>query len=252
MKFFQVIIILIIISLVFVSCNKTSDTLTASASLNIINAINLSNPIVTDFTPLAPKGGTESPLLYYYLANQIGYASYYELGYYVGETALTISQIDDTAKLIWQGMFNLPLGSIHSIFFAGDTTRVDTLFTTDNIPYYLPGDSVSGVRFVNLAENAQPVLVTIQTDTTHTPIAKNIAYKSLTEFQQIPANANALNTGYTFEFRDAASDSILTTVSVNNNGYPGLFPGKSITICLIGQEGSNATVPLAGMICPNY
>lgn len=255
MKFKEVILICCLIAgtVMFFGCIKTN-TPPGTASLNIINAINLSNPIVTDFTPLNAKGQAGSELVYYNSANQIAYGNgnWYESGSYSGITSLTISQIDDTTISIWKGVLNLPIGSIHSLFFIGDTTAVDTLFTSDIIPYFPPGDSVTGIRFVNLAQNAQPVLVTIQADTTHTPIANNIPYKSITAFQQIQADANALSNGYTFEFRDVATDSILATADFYNYTNPTLLPFKSVTICLIGQFGSNAVAPISTLIYPNY
>ncbi|HSZ33171.1 MAG TPA: hypothetical protein VK772_07660 [Puia sp.] len=245
---------LLIMAIQFAStgCIKTA-TSPGSASLTIVNAVNLSNPLVTNFTPVNEKNGSRIPLEYYSIANQIGYASSYEWGSYINYTSISLSQIEDTFANIWSGTLVLPVGSIHTLFLAGDTTKVDSLFSTDVIPYIAPGDSSTGVRFVNLAQNASSVLVTIQADTTHSPIANNISYKTITPFQQLPADVNALTNGYTFEFRDEATDSILTTVSLYNYSYPAqLLPFKCETVILIGQAGTSVQVPLSGMIYPNY
>jgi hypothetical protein len=236
---------LIGLCLVVIGCAKTNG-LKGSASLNIVNAVNGSNPLVTNFTPLNGKGQIESALQYYETANQIVYAGSWESGSYTGLTSLTLSQIDDTTTSIWSGTFNLVIGSMHTLFLIGDTASVDTLFTTDIIAYFSPADSVTGVRFVNLAQYSTPVLVTIQADTTHTPITSNMAYKTMTTFQQLSANSNAQANGYTFEFRDAASDSVLTTYSY------AIVPFKSVTICLIGQEGVNVVSPLSSMLYDNF
>jgi len=247
--------ILILTSLIILSgCIKTS-TPPGTSALTIVNAIPNSNPLVTNF-----YGNTGSQiqnadtLQYYATALQIYYANWSELSSYSGKTSLSLPQISDTTTSLTNLTLNLQIGGIYSLFITGsDTAHVDTLFTKDNIPYYpFSGDSLIGVRFINLSTGSLPILITLQSDSTHTPIANNISYKTVTSFQQLSANSNALANGYTFEIRDVASDSVITTVPFNTGTYPAMFPFKSVTVCLIGQPGATAAVPQSGLIIPNY
>lgn len=231
------------------SCIKATHS-AGSAALNIVNAIPNSNPLVINFSPVNdPKLG--DTFSYYYFANEVAYGQAVEFGFYTGNQPLSLSPITDTTVTIWTGSLSLPVASIHTLFLAGtDTLHVDTLFTSDQIPYYpASGDSVTGIRFVNLATGSNPVSVDIQGGGS---IVNSLAYKGVTAFIQEPAGSNALNNGYVFEIRDAGSGNVLTTVPFNNNSYPPLLPFKSVTICLIGQPGLNAAVPLSGLIYPNY
>jgi hypothetical protein len=137
------------------SCNKIGPG-PGSATLNIINAVNGGNPLVTSFAGVSAKGQPLSLLNYFANASEIAYCSSWESGSYLGLTNLSLSQISDTLTTIWNGTLDLPIGSIHTLFLCGDTTNTDTLYITDHIPYYPISDSVAGVRFVNLISGSTP------------------------------------------------------------------------------------------------
>jgi hypothetical protein len=188
-------------------CRKTSSP-ENSAALNIVNAINNSNPIVTNFTEFNAKGILETSLQFYSTANQIPFASSWESGSYVGKTGLSIAQISDTTTTIWNGHFNLSVGSIQSLFLFGDTSSVDTLFSVDAIPFYPFSDSVAGVRFVNLVRNSQPMSINIQENPPSQTEFTDLDYKRLSSFKAYSANS-AVPGYYNFEIRDQATDSLL-------------------------------------------
>ena len=240
------IIIIGAIQLMVLGCIKTN-TPPGTSSLNIINAVPTSNLLITNFQGNGNSKITDT-LTYYNSALSIGYGGFVDIGSYSGMTHLSLSQTSDTFSSISNLTLNLKIGNIYSLFLTGtDTLHVDTLFTKDIIPYYPAVDSVTGVRFVNLSTGSMPVLVTNQADTTHTPITGNISYKTVTAFQQLSANTMAqANGGYTFEFRDVASNTILTTV------YCPIVPFKNVTVCLIGQPGVFAVVPQSGILYNNY
>jgi len=223
----------LIILFVF-SCTKTTAP-SGSAALNIVNATIGSTALVTNFN--AYNGKTIDTLQYYNTALQVYYGSSAEIGSYTGSTPLSLSDITDTTRNVYSNTLNLPVGSIHTLFMTGTLTSPDNLFTTDVIPYYpASGDSVTGVRFVNLSPGSNPISVTLQSDTTHTAIGSPIAYKSISNFQSFSANTNAENNGYTFEFRDAASDSVLATYSLN------IYLFKSQTLAFYGNTTSGFSV----------
>ena len=224
------------------SCIKTN-TAPGTSALTIVNAIPNCNAIVTNF--IGSNGNkTTDTLMYYNSALQIYYGQYSEVSAYTGTTHLSLSQASDTLLPIANMTLNMQIGGIYSLFLAGsDTTQVDTMFTKDNIPYYpASGDSLTGVRFVNLSKGGKPIFITLQSDTTHTRIQNNISYKIITSFASYPANGNAQTLGYNFEFRDAGSDSVLAT------SYLNIYLFKSQTLAFYG----NASVGYSVMSINNY
>lgn len=229
----------------FTSCIKTNGP-TGASSLNIINAIPGSNPLVTNFQPLS-SSKIQNILMWYSTALQIDYGSCKEIGSYNGMTHLSLSQIDDTLTSIYSLNLNMKVGSIYSLFLTGtDTLHVDTVLNLDHLPYFPGSDSVTGVRFANLSTGSLPVMITLQADTTHTPITGSIAYKTITPFQQFSSTIEAQANGYTFEFRDVASENVLATFNYN------IVPFVNVTVCLVGQPGTNAVTPQSVMIYNNY
>jgi hypothetical protein len=135
------------------------------------------------------------------------------------------------------------VSDIYSLFIAGTTTSLDTLFVQDNIPAYPQNDSVTGVRFVNLASGGNSITINVQGNPGQ-PLATAVAYKQITSFNQLPAAIPI--TDYTFEFRDAISDSVLTTYDLFFN------PLHNQTLVISGQNIANATVPLGIFEVNNY
>jgi len=224
------------------SCVKTIIPPGTSA-LTIVNAIPNSNAVVTNF--FGSNGGKSiDTLTYYNSALQIYYGRYTEVSSYSGPTNLSLSQTSDTLLPIANMTLNMQINGIYSLFLAGyDTTEVDTMFVKDNIPYYpTSGDSITGVRFVNLSKGGNPILITLQSDTTHTPILNNIVYKTITPFQSYSANTNAQSIGYNLEFRDVISDSILATSRLR------IYLYKSQTLAFYG----NPIVGYSVMSINNY
>jgi hypothetical protein len=224
--------------LVAYACSKNKGNFglpNTSAALTIVNLINGSNGVFTNFTPTSAKGISDS-LQYYSTAAEIYYGSFEEFSAYSGNQVLVIASSTDTLTSAWSGVLSLPIGSITSIYFAGpDTLHVDTLLIQDNIPHFPEGDSVVGVRFINLAAQSNPVLVDIQGDTTTPPLAASLSYKGATGFLTLPAtSASPSSSVYVFEFRDAVSDSLLSTYT-----YSSFYLSKSVTIALGGLGGSN-------------
>lgn len=225
-------------------CIKTMDT-SGSSAFNIVNAINGNNSILTNFQPIGPKGIFASPLQYYASANQIGYGSSWESGSYADSVSLSLFQYPDTGSIVWRGTFNFQRGSIHTLFLSGDTTSVDTLLSTDLIPYYPVSDSVAGIRIVNLIWGSQPLSVNLAgnlpTQTEFSPIG----YRQISGFNQYSANSTA-GGSYSFEIRDQASDSLLTTYQWSYT----LF--KNQTLVIIGSENVNLPQPIQVVAMNNF
>jgi hypothetical protein len=218
-------------------CIKSS-AISGSASLNLINALDSSTALVTNFQPLGSKGNFVQQLQYYATANQIPYGASWESGSYVGSVTLSLSDFSDTLHTLWSGTLDLPDGSIHSLFISGDTSAIDTLLTTDIIPFYPISDSVAGVRFINLSKGSLSMSVNLQGNLPSQTEFANLAYRQISEFKQYMANSNASGS-YTFEIRDQATGNLLcpafqwTYTVLKNN-----------TIVIAGSENPNATTPI--------
>jgi len=215
-----------------------SEGVSGSAALTIVNAIDSSTSLVPDFEPFNAKGLNQAPLEYFASASQIGYASYWEEGSYVGSVSLSLCDLTDTLRSLWKGTLDLPNGSIHTLFLSGDTSSVDTLLTTDVIPYYPLADSVAGVRFINLSKGSLPMTVNLQGNLPGQTEFSNLEYRQISSFKQYLANSSA-PANYTFEIRDQATGTLLCTA------FQWVYtPFDNYTLAIAGSENPSGTTPI--------
>jgi hypothetical protein len=238
------LLIFVIPAIGFISCTKFNSS--GSAALSIVNAIDSNSYLITDFEPGGTKGNSGALLQYFATANQIFNGSSWESGSFVGSLSISLFQGTDTVNSLWSGTFNLAPGSIHTLFLSGDTVSVDTLFTTDLIPYYASIDSVAGVRFVNLSRGSLPISVDLQGSSPTQYEFSNLTYRQISGFKQYTAGSNAPPAGYTFEIRDQQSGNLLTTISWSYS----LF--KNNTIVVGGSENPNTSTPIQAFQVNNY
>jgi len=223
-------------AIIIAGCVKTS-TPPGTSSLTIVNAMNGSSFLLTDFTPLNGKGIPVDQLEYYINAAEIYYSNALEEAR-GGETSISLYNYPDTSRSFFAGTFDLGVGKAYSLFICGDTLNTDTLFTKDSIPYYpYSGDSVVGVRFVNLAQNSMQISVNIQGDSLRTNGFSNLYYRDLSSFKSYPATSS-IPGYYIFEIRNQSTDSILSTYT----WYYDLF--KSQTIVIAGSEDPASNFPI--------
>jgi hypothetical protein len=88
----------------------------------------------------------------------------------------------------------------------GMEPNLSTVLLEDKIPLYQ--DSTSGVRFINLSPNSQPITVNIQGSTLSR--FGTLSYKQISDFKPFTTKGQNLSNGYIFEVRDAQSGSLLT------------------------------------------
>jgi hypothetical protein len=205
-KQFKLITTIIILCGPILSCNKNIAPPFAAVSLNIANANVGSQGVIPNF-------GTPG-FSYANSTLNIGYGSASNCEPEPGNISLSIVQSTDTSQTLINRQYNLKIGGIYSLFVAGSTTSPDTLFVQDNIPVLPVVDSVTGVRFVNLVQGSGPISIDILANS-GAAIVTSLAYKSISGFQQFPANSVAQGNGYIFEFRDAISDSLLASYPLN-------------------------------------
>lgn len=225
--------------LLLAACSKEK-TAPGTASLTIINAVPGSRPLIGNFS-----GG--SPIRYY-LAPDFRYNTFLvsnRISSYSGRQPLAIYQYPDTtdkSQPMFNLMLDLPVGSMHTLFLTGTLTKPDTLFVNDAVPYHPLGDSTCSFRFVNLSAGSAPVKVTIA-QKNGPPEVGSMPYKGLTGFLNYPVNA--AQEDMVFEFRDVATDRLITTYRVDGIHNPA--PGSNspwvygnFTLALIGlPDGTN-------------
>lgn len=243
-----------------VSCSKQSVPPTPS-SLTIINAVVGSAPLVTNFS------GTD-PITWYLGADQIAYNTFSTDAYgnnnqmasYSGMQRLALYQYPDTlqkSKPLFNLALNLPPGSINSLFLTGTVNAPDTLFVTDQLPFHPVSDSATGIRFVNLSPNSPPVSINILGINNGSEVAA-LPYKGITGFKSYPAT-QAISS-YIFEFRDAATGTLLTTYTadgINNTDSDPYFPSKiwrsrNTTLALIGLPNGSGDAAQTVLMINNY
>ena len=172
-------------------------TLSPLASLNIVHAsVNL-GAVKVNFTDL--KG------LYSSITTTVAYGANTPYGVNAEVSVpVTIVPVSDTTKPVLASQFTFVNGGIYSLYLAGQSTAVDTVFVKDNIPSYT--DSLYGVRFINLSYNSVPIKVTLSTAPT-TVLFSTLAYKQSSDFKSFPGKVTVATD--TFQVRNANTDSIL-------------------------------------------
>lgn len=228
---------------IVLSCHKSNSSITAPASLNIINAIPTSQPLI-------PVFGTTDIIQYFSNTIWIYYGGYYggvQLYSPVGgSNLLYVVQLTDTVptkEKLFSGTLDLAAGSIYSFFLSGDTTKADTLLVQDHIPYY--SDSTVGVRFVNLSTGSQPISVNLVGNAASQTEFSGLGYRQISSFKSYPAT---LNVGglYTFEVRDQASGNLLYTYTWSYTVF------RNNTLVISGSEDPASSTPLMVFAVNNY
>jgi hypothetical protein len=227
----------ILISII-ASCSKEKAPL-STASLTLINAVPGSTPsLVTNF------GGGGS-ITWYNNALKLVYGTANNLnqtGSYSGEQKLTVYRFPDTlvqSKPLFNLTLHLKPAAIYTLFLTGTLTSPDTLFTTDAPPFHPPTDSTLGIRFVNLSPGSTPVSVNIAGNANGSEVS-SLPYKGITAYKNYPATA-AISM-YKFEFRDAATGTVVNTLDVTGiNAASNAKRFRNYTVALMGIPGDAAT-----------
>jgi Domain of unknown function (DUF4397) len=241
MKNIKLLGLLFTILLIGMACHKSSGGISSPASLNIINAIANSQPII-------PVLGTSGAIQYFNSAQTVSYGNAQLYSPLSGPNSLYIVQNTDTLQInskveLFSGTLNLTEGGIYSFFLTGDTTAVDTFFVQDQIPAY--SDSTSGVRFVNLSPGSGPMSINLQGNPASQTEFSNLGYKQISSFKAYPANSS-IPGNYTFVVHDQVSgDSVVYTWTYS------LY--KNNTIVIAGSENpSSVNYPINAFQVNNF
>lgn len=258
MKFHRYYPIIIIASLITTitqtSCKKQSiPPIGSVASLNIVNALPTSVALIPVQGTTGPKYTNVLPSLPQYGSYQnftgaqtVSYGSSFLIGppsgslqlYLVQRNADTIVNHGQVSKFMFNQSLTLNVNKVYSLFIIGkDTTAPDYLFVQDTLPYH--ADSSAGIRFANLSTGSNPISVDIKGQANGSEVA-SLSYKGITSFKGYPTPYTI--SSYVFEFRDAASGTLLAsyTLSGVNNGTgtnttANTVRFNNLTLALIGQ-----------------
>jgi hypothetical protein len=221
------------------SCTKKK-TFPGTAALTLVNAVPNSTPsLVTNFSGTDPITYSNALKLVYGVVDKTNLALAY-----TGEQQLAIYRYPDTTEHstpLYNLALNLEPGAIYTLFLTGTLSAPDTMFSIDTPPYHPISDSSLGVRFVNLSSGSDPVSINIAGRANGSEV-NGLSYKNMTGFTNYSATAAVSK--YTFEFRNAATGVLITSLDVadinkatfNQRRY------RNFTLALIGLPGSQKVI----------
>jgi len=212
--------IVVALMLILSSCAKDNNELKASANIYTVNAAIGAGSIKVN--PGITKGFA------YKNAPDLAYGTSSVFGTFSGSKNITVVSSTDTTKTLFSRTIDLQ--SIHSLYIAGQSPTIDTIFRTErNFPYIqgakLNPDSSIYIRFINLSPNSTPLKIKISTATTNEVDA--LAYKDISPFKKYSAQKN-VTANYVFEVRDVATNTLRTTATATIN--PATNRYKTISI----------------------
>ncbi len=231
-------IFLLLMSLTFCTpgCKKDENvSIYPLAFINLVNAsVNLGT-VKVDFTGL--KG------VYSGISTSVAYGASFPYGLNAGmNVPITIVPTSDTTKIAFAGVFNLPQDETYTMYLAGTSTLVDTVFVKENhYPFY--NDSSCAIRFVNLSYNSSPIIVTLSSTPTVSEFG-TLIYKQSSAFKTYAALST--NGIYTFQVKDAATNNLLATYALVTPRFRGC------TLALKGMVGGVGAYALGIMRINNY
>ncbi|OQP52831.1 hypothetical protein A4H97_24345 [Niastella yeongjuensis] len=217
------------------SCKK-NDSFPVPATVNIVHAIANGKPII-------PVFGSDA--IEYFKAAQtvtFGNAAIYSLP--GGLRPVYLAKNTDTTNRIYDSEIDVAAGGIYSLFFAGDTSKPEAVFTRDEIPIY--SDSTAGVRFINLSPASGPIKINVKGTAISKPDFSDIGYKQISDFKPYLATAAITGNRYIFEIRDQANDSLLVTYTWSYTRF------KNNTLVFSGAVNTGKPVALKIFQVKNY
>ena len=235
MKTLKTVILIVGICTCFAACkNTTNPGPNAGGVLNITNAVVGGTTItLTSNNSIASTNNTIGNNAYASLPLATGNISF-NLG--IPAIASTPTTPAVPAILYYQNNLDVSSGSNYSLFLTGASpSALDNILIKENYKQTY-ADSVCGVRIINLAPGSNPISVNLAGNPNGSEI-NNLAYKGYSNFVQHPAkNANST---YIFEFRDAASGTLITSYMLNTPYF------HNVTLALSGTVGA------VSVICDN-
>lgn len=230
--------------LLFASCKKTEHEIRTAATINVINTA-----IDVPGIKVNPSGG---PFVYVGNADSVKFGANKFYFSPTNGSVITAVALADTSRRLINMSVNLK-SAIYSLYVAGTSTAVDTMFREEtNFPFismnkvFTTADSVVNVRFVNLSPNSVPVKVKIASLSTNE--VDNLPYKGFSDWKAYKAGPTATTT-YSFQVRDVATDALLTTFSFSATSTNRF---KNVSLIIKGLQGTTTGTNAFGIFAVNY
>lgn len=147
---------------------------------------------------------------------------------------IIIVNSEDTLSQMFATSVTLQEGDMATLFLVGQEDQLEGVFLEEQLPILT--DSLTGVRFINLSPDSDPVSVTISGQSQE--IAGNLAYRDDSGYVELDASRNAGI--YTFEFRDS-NDVMIATASLDplpGTGTKPLFHYQSFALLGLSDDGN--------------
>lgn len=236
-KYFAVLILLAAASL---SCKKQQVYDSNPAVLQVVNALEDGVMLYANLSgthPIQYDKALSIPNKQFTRMNIIG--SVQPMAFYGSKDTLP----ESTA--VWSRDLQLGSGKMHTLFLFGEQKTPGHLLIENNYPGFRTDDSVTNVRFANMS-NGQPVSVNLKGKPAGS-LPGNLAYKEISTFIALKADKSVDN--YEFEFRDAATGTLLCTFlapGVNNYSLgQNIYLNRSWMLVLVGKPGGTGVNALS-------
>jgi len=199
------------------SCKKvTSIDTDAISSVNVVNAINGAGGVRLNFN-----------------REVIALNSFQIQAIYAGSGH--IKAYDAVSGVVY---YNQPQttvnGGLYSLYLTGTASTPEGVWVKDSIKTYGTENTTTTVRVVNLSPNAGSVNVTLAS-APGTNVFSNVAYKTITAFQDFPLPVTIPENTNVFQFRDSSG------IIIANFTLPDGARNRSYTIVLKGMVGGSGT-----------
>ncbi len=230
MKYIKGYLLVSVYSLLFSSCKKHEFEVSPLASFKIVNTV--------AGAPAARMNGTSRTVA----NNSSG-----DFVLHAGVPNIYVWPVGDSLNPFYNSNKGLPVKEkeIYSLFLGGSNNTREVILIKENLPLRL--DSSAGVRIINLATNSPAIKVTLSTTSTVSEYG-NIAFKQVTDFKSFPAYN--VNSTYTFQFRNAATDALYSSITMSGASLASFVPRfRNVTLVFRGVVGGS---PAPGITRVNH
>lgn len=235
----RTLILIPLLSGLLLSCKKEKEY-QGTASLTIVNAVVGSEPLLSNFME-------SGHINYFFKKFQAFYYNSFNESLnmhnaYSGNQSIRIFQYPDTTDEdgpLFDMRLDLPVASVNSLYLTGTVASPDTVFIRESIPAFEFTDSIMRLRFINLSPGSAPISINVKGQNNGS-VAASLPFKGMTGFIHFSVGTNVND--YEFEFRDAITGNLITTLVtsfINNPGtvVPNSWIFKNFTVAFTGKPG---------------
>lgn len=234
MKTLQNIIIISITLLSVLSCKKQETADINAGAVNVTNAV-IGGATITMMVDQSIISGTNNTVGANASVTMPVMAGNVQLKLGVPAVAATATAVAVPSIIYYNQPITINRETIYSLFLTGPSvSAVEPVLIKENYTYKY-ADSVCGVRFVNLAQGNQPVMVNLKGNANGSEAA-SIAYKGYNDFKIYPAKK--VNASYVFEFRKL-DGTLITSYTLATPYF------HNVTLALRGTIGGTTGVILS-------